>query len=289
MGMIWDKFAFQFERNYASAERFFNTNGHLKVPANYIDENGVSLGAWIRYLRTYQKDGYVSEEQRVKLNAIGMNWSSDYDRLWEQKYKEAELFYQKNGHLDMPATYVTESGVSLGRWVYNQRYAREMPGITNNKLTEDRIKKLDAIGMIWQVQDSWDKRYELAKQFYDTSGHLNIPHTYYTENKIWLGKWVYLQRKAARNGKITDEQIQKLTDIGMNWNTPNEDAWENNFNAVKDFYEKHGHLNVPIDYCSANGKLLRGWMKNQRKYRKLASNKLLTPERIERLDSIGLH
>ena len=47
IGMVWNPLGAQWERNYAQAKLFFEKNGHLCVPKNYVTENGIKLRPWI--------------------------------------------------------------------------------------------------------------------------------------------------------------------------------------------------------------------------------------------------
>ena len=67
---------------------------------------------------------------------------------WDMMYAEAAAFYRANGHLDIPRRYRTEANLPLGNWIMTQRTVRR--GTKSGILTEEQIKKLDAIGMIWE-------------------------------------------------------------------------------------------------------------------------------------------
>ena len=41
-------------------------------------------------------------------------------------------------------------------------------------MTDDRIKKLNEIGFIWEV-NTWNERFEELRQFYNTYGHFVVP------------------------------------------------------------------------------------------------------------------
>ena len=64
---------------------------------------------------------------------------------WDAMYQIAKEYYIKHRTLSVSNRYVTEDGYALGSWLSTQRQVRtgKIPGI----LTEDRITKLDAIGM----------------------------------------------------------------------------------------------------------------------------------------------
>ena len=72
-----------------------------------------------------------------------------------------------------------------------------------------------------------EKKYELAKAYYEHYGNLEMPQRFktvngyeYDENGVALGIWIATQRKAYKGqgtNKITEEQIKLLNQIGMKW------------------------------------------------------------------------
>ncbi|MQF65269.1 helicase, partial [SAR202 cluster bacterium AC-409-J13_OGT_754m] len=57
--------------------------------------------------------------------------------------------YTANNEGQVPAKYKTEDGYALGNWVGTQRqsYRKE-------KLTEERIQRLEALGIVWEPRKS---------------------------------------------------------------------------------------------------------------------------------------
>jgi hypothetical protein len=228
IGMLWEHIDYQWNRNYDAAEKYFKTNEHLNVPASYVTDDGFRLGMWIRYLRQ-SREGKIrsrslTEEQIVRLDAIGMIWENSYDNVWKEKYNEAKQFYIEHEHLRVPVTYITPTGLRLGQWLYNHQEAKLYPDRKSNhqKLTVERIKLLEEIGIVWwDGEDTWEKRYKLAKNYYMVHGNLDIRQNYVAEGNIWLGKWLYEQRRTYHGemaGKqLTDDQVRKLEAIGMKW------------------------------------------------------------------------
>ena len=76
-------------------------------------------------------------------------------------------------------------------------------------------------------------------------------------------RWINKQRKNYSAGKLTNEQAAKLSEIGMVWEF--DDPWENAYRNAKQYYEKHGDLNVPKDYVCEDGCKLYVWLANQRR------------------------
>ena len=54
------------------------------------------------------------------------------------------------GDLKVPINYVSPGGYALGKWIKRQRYTRQNPEKSGAVLTEERIAKLDTIGMRWK-------------------------------------------------------------------------------------------------------------------------------------------
>ena len=62
-------------------------------------------------------------------------------------YDFAQAYYFSHGDLNVPSNYVTSEGEKLGAWVNRQRRIRE--GKIPGTLTPERVRALDAIGMVW--------------------------------------------------------------------------------------------------------------------------------------------
>lgn len=60
------------------------------------------------------------------LNAIGMRWQSIGELSWERYYEAAKKYYEENGNLLAPYSYVNENGINIGQWLVTQRMAKKM-------------------------------------------------------------------------------------------------------------------------------------------------------------------
>ena len=288
IGMVWDVFDYLWLRYYAACAEYSREHGNLDVPLKYVSGDGTKLGQWIHNLRSARKNPDTTyrllPEQMQALDQLGMLWDRRSDRLWQKGYHEALRYHREHGNLDIPAGYRTAEGYRLGAWICDQREKQSMP--------EKRRELLDALGMIWKKPDSWELRYALAKAYYEEHGNLNIPPRYQA-NGIWLSKWVNEQRQIyiGNRGKkrLTEDQIARLTEIGMVWNNSAErrsrEAWEARYAEAKRYFEAHGNLCVPADYVGADGKKLNPWLAVQRK--NYIKGKL-SADQVRRLSTIGM-
>lgn len=74
--------------------------------------------------------------------------------IWEDKYELAKAYYEHHGNLEIPIRFKTingyeydENGVALGNWIKINRVAYSGKGTA--KITPERIKLLEEIGIIW--------------------------------------------------------------------------------------------------------------------------------------------
>ena len=222
IGMAWDASSVRWEKNYCAALEYYNAHGDLLVPFDYKTPDGLALGTWVRSLRQARKGEFKrkppTQEQIERLDKIGMYWGNCNENQWMQGYEAAKQYFQAHGNLDVPTMYKTNDGVLLGKWVARQRYVYQNPEKSTKPLTQDRIDLLEGIGMIWQKADSWQHRYELAQKYLEEHGNLNIPATYKTDDGIWLGRWIYEQRRALQPGAkktLPIEKREKLKRLGI--------------------------------------------------------------------------
>lgn len=292
LGMRWEsKSDITWEKYYESAKKYYEKNGDLKVPAQYTDENGIDLGRWIAQIRMFRKSGIksrmLSDERIESLDEIGMIWDV-LDYLWEENYSSAVQYHKEYGDLNVPHNYVDSNGFHLGQWISNLRKARN--GTTKNGyrgLTKEQIERLDKLGMIWgnKYENQWNEAFKELCRYYQQNENFDIPVNYVAESGIALGKWIRHQRDSYSNGKLSDERIEKLRDIGFVLEKI--DPWEEKFKLAKAYYEENGNLNVPSQYV-VNGVWLNKWLNEQKLIAQGKRKKKHTEEQIEKLKTIGL-
>ena len=277
IGMIWDSLDYFWEQNFKLAKEYYLTYGNLDIPTNYKSTDGKHLGNWILRQRQLYKSNSLTDEQIKKLDSIGMDWVDRVDRIWENGFIEAKNYSEEYGNLSIPKNYRSNTDFPLGIWIQRQRSLYK-----NNKISEDRTKRLTDIGMNWNP-DNWKSRFNLVKQYYEEHGNINISQKEVIQG-IWLGKWIVSQKKAMQEGKLTHEQIEILKTLPMEEVGRKDNRWWFMYEEAKKYYLKFGHLNIPMDYLTSNGKKLSDWIIRQRRNYRLGK---MPSEHKEKLDEIG--
>lgn len=212
---------------------------------------------------------------------------------WDVMFSYAEQYYRQFGSLDVPRRYKTADGYSLGNWIFTQRkvYAGEQYG----SLDETKIKKLEAIGMVWDsVRDkTWERNFSAAQEYFRANGNLHVPVDYVSDNGVKLGAWLANLRTYRKNDNhkllLTKERIVQLDKIGMIWDVPDY-LWNQNYNAALQYYRQHGNLDVPKGYIDENGVKLYQWLLNVKQaYRRGdKSDYKLNDIQIQQLTELGV-
>lgn len=282
IGMNWLTRLERFwEAKFELAKQYYEKNGNLRVSAKARQNDNLmkSLSTWISTQRGQYYRRTLREDYYKRLSEIGMVW--EIQDNWLDGYESAKRFYEENGHLDIPAAYVSEDGVLLGIWY---RHTRDM--YRRNTLSEDRIRMLEAIGIQWEsiLVRKWNSYYELARQYYEEHGDLNVHLRYSTKDGTNLGIWVSSQRENYKKKRLSADQIEKLEAIGISWERFT-NKWNLAYGYAKLYYDQHGNITVPVDYETEDGFKLGAWIAAQRT--KLKKGKL-TEHRIKLLDELGM-
>jgi hypothetical protein len=72
-----------------------------------------------------------------------------------------------------------------------------------------------SVSLTSTVNSLWRKRYDQLIRFKEINGHCNVPQRYATN--VELGRWVKDQRTFKTKGKLSQERIDLLNDIGFSW------------------------------------------------------------------------
>lgn len=218
------------------------------------------LGLWCHTQRLSRKRGTLSEERIRRLDTIGFDWEPQ-DSRWMTNYHEVAAFYREKGRWPKRG----EDNLSI--WCNTQRQARK-----NGRLTKDRIRRLDAIGFVWEYDwaEEWHKNYEALKAFYD-------------EKKRWpkvkdgaLGRWCCTQRKLRRQAGLSEERASALETIGFPWSS--DDVWKEKYDRLQIFRQINGR------WPTSREGVLGSWCCVQRR---LYRQGKLSDERIKILEKIG--
>ncbi len=139
LGFSWDPRAQQWEDAFAELKLFRERQGHCLVPASQM-KGEFALGTWVGSQR--KKKSQLTREQIERLNSLGFCWDPLAEQ-WEKAFSVLENYRKKEGHCRVPQKFVVD-GISLGKWVNNQRHKQ-------SSLSSERIKRLNALGFIWNL------------------------------------------------------------------------------------------------------------------------------------------
>lgn len=142
------------------------------------------------------------------------------------------------------------------------------------------------------LSSTWDYYFEAACAYRVQHGDLKVPRNYRSESGLCLGLWIQRQREAWKghgDWALSQGQIDRLTQIGMVWESKTDLAWKNGFEHAKQYAERFGDLDVPRTYVCEDGFSLGAWIRRLRQ-QKSGSKKssMLTQERIEQMEMLGM-
>jgi hypothetical protein len=242
--------------------------GHCNVPGGWAENK--PLSTWVKKQRSRKE--MLSDDRIKRLEDIRFVWKRNKS-TWEEKVNALKEYKKLHGNCNVPQSWAENK--PLAKWVSHQRNAYK-----DNKLTKDRIVRLEDMGFVWNTLESqWEELFEALKKYKKVHGHCNVPSGW-AENKP-LATWVNNQRSAYRKKAISGDRVKRLEDMGFPWNT-RESQWVEMFVALKEYKKSHGNCNVPQLWTE--NKLLGRWVSVQRtSYRKGQLN----DGRIKRLEDEG--
>ena len=205
------------------------------------------------------------------------------DETWLKFYDYLKIYHEKNGNSNVPALYVTEDGIKLGAWLKKQKelYFR-------NRLADYRLNMLEELKVIWSYHEElWKKHYASLLEYYQKNGDIDVPEEYIMQDGFELGRWLNEQRSAHKNGILKKRRTKLLNDLGIKWN-PRKDKWDDKYYVLEEYYNKYGHINVPISFTTDNGFGLGYWLNTQRQAYKRHSSYRINKDQIMLLNDLGM-
>ena len=202
-------------------------------------------------------------------------------------------------------SWVPADGSELSRWVIDMRkqYRDLKDGKDVDQLTEEMIDELNELDFDWGLKEKlWNSKYDLLRAYKDENGHCRVPADYRV-GSVNLSDWVnnqrvqYKKRQEGKHATITKERIDRLNEIGIEWDGRAareakvlKEKWNSKLELLRQYKTEKGDCLVPRGFSTENGENLGNWVSKQRSdYNKLQEGKpsAITKERIDELNKIG--
>jgi hypothetical protein len=159
LGFVWDELIEKWEEGFSKLHQFYEREANCRVPQQH-KENGFSLGSWISHQKS-KKDN-LSPDRIERLDAIGFVWDALAER-WEEGFSKLQQFYDREANCRVPQQH-KEDDYELGNWISQQRSKKD-------NLSPDRIKRLDALGFVWDpFKEDWEEGFSKLQQFHQKHG-----------------------------------------------------------------------------------------------------------------------
>jgi len=274
LGFIWDDNEYQWNQGYQYLKQYFKDNGDVLVDTRY-KVDGFNLGVWVSGQRYSQVKGQLSPERIQRLNNLGFIWD-DVEHSWNKGYQYLKQYVIDNKDALVNYSYKVD-GFKLGHWINEQKAKRSA-----DKLSSERIQKLDEIGFIWHAKEyAWNKGYQYLKQ-YVIDNKDGLVNSSYKVDGFKLGQWASIQRKEKSKDRLSPERIQKLDELGFVWNNE-EYAWNKGYQHLEQYVKDNGDALVP-NKCKIDEYALGSWVGTQRQAK---VKNILSSKRIQKLDELG--
>jgi superfamily II DNA or RNA helicase len=268
-----------FERGLAELAAYVEAGGRTtRIPREYRTPTGLRLGLWCHARRNERRKGKLSAQRIAVLDALGFVWEPNRDRF-AQGLAELAQYIRTFGSGRISADYVAPSGFELGVWCAIQRTQRNA-----DRLSEDRIARLDELGFIWdQLLDDFDAALAELAAYAETHGDAKVPQDYETADGFKLGDWCVERRKRRRLGKLQQDRTDALDALGFVWE-PLKDIYDRGLAELRAYVDKHGDARVPDGYRTESGYDLAKWCAARRRERKVGK---LDPQQVAVLEELG--
>ena len=205
------------------------------------DTPPLKLGNWLSKLRLAKKGKgtrKISDEQIQRLEELGVWWERPGTYTWEKHFSALERYKagEGNGDPNCPNSYETKHTppLKLGKWLSKRRLAKKGKG--TSEISDEQIQRLEELGVWWDQPGTYTREeYFSALERYkagEGNGDPNCPCSYVMKDMsppLKLGSWISHQREAKKGkgtSKISDEQIQRLEELGVWWERPGTYTWE---------------------------------------------------------------
>lgn len=174
---------------------------------NASDEN-TKLYHWCKNQRRFYNKNQMSQERKLLLDKLNFRWNTLH-YSFEKRLEQLLDFKKEHGtlHVSQVKYDKTSEIHKLSRWVNEVRRM-----YNENRLSMNRIKQLDKIGFIWNMEDErFASNLFKLKRYYRQNSHFDVPQI--GRNKK-LGEWV---AQVRCRGLAKKHYVDALNEMDFEW------------------------------------------------------------------------
>lgn len=195
---------------YTALAAFHTEHGHTTFDRHHVTTDTYPLGDWAYRTRSSYRHGRLAPDRVAALAELGFDLSRDAVE-WAAGFHAARTFHAEHGHLN-PVRSLRVDDVELHSWLAKLRDRRRA-----DDLDQDRIASLNQLSMRWHDRpETFDEHIAALTAFHAEHGHITIPPDPATDEGH-LGSWLVSQRIQRKLKKLTDNEIDALDALGMDW------------------------------------------------------------------------
>ncbi|MFJ1831767.1 Helicase associated domain protein [Streptomyces sp. NPDC088178] len=242
-GMVWEPGDEAWEAKLAALRSYRRATGHLAPRQDAAWGEGeamVPVGQHMANLR--RKGGLGKDQERAakraqQLAAIDPDWNCPWPLDWQRHYRVLADLVDADGSLPDIAPGVLMDGDDIGRWLTRQRETSTWAQLSTEqqeRLSGLGVKPLEAPSPATaakraakgpsKAQQAFQRGLTALAQWVEREGHRPVPRGHSEEIAVHgetepmvvkLGVWVSNTR--ARRDKLTQDQLNALRELGVEW------------------------------------------------------------------------
>ncbi|EFL20026.1 DEAD/DEAH box helicase [Streptomyces sp. C] len=248
-GMVWEPGEEAWEAKLAALRSYRRATGHLAPRQDAMwgeDDEMVPIGQYMANLRRkgakngLGKDPDRAAERAAQLTAIDEDWDCPWPLDWQRHYRVLADLVDADGALPHIAPGVVFDGDDVGRWLQQQKqpanWARLLPeqqerlttlGMEPDKAPSPAPAPADSRGTKGptKAQQAFQRGLAALTQWVEREGaHRPVPRAHGEEITVdgeaepvtvKLGVWI--SNTKTRRNKLTQEQLDALRGLGVEW------------------------------------------------------------------------
>ena len=253
----------------------------INLIKEFIEEKGISyseikardiyksrkIGSWIKTKRLDYKKGKLSKDQEKILRNLGETFEEKRRYLsFEEMINLIKEFMKQTGkkydEINLTDVY---NKVNISIWIRNRRQDYKY-----GKLNQEQIKLLRELGETFEEKRkdlSFEEMINLIKEFMKQTGkkydEINSTDVY---NKINISTWIRNRRQDYKHGKLNQEQIRLLRELGETFEEKRKDlSFEEMISLIKVYLKITGEKYSDIMQKTTYKKIKIGvWISGKR-------------------------